>query len=1462
MHPPSPAQVVHAPLVLRLMQRLLGACLLALAGITLIDFPVARELLAAGFSLYLLLLWRFPWLWLIVLPALLPVLDLTPDSGRIFFSEFDLLVLVTVAAGLMRSEAWVTPLRMDAKRWLLILLLVAWQVYSSLNGLLPLPAIDANSFTSYYSHFNGLRLAKGFFWALILLPLLGQAIGRGEQVARLFVLGVIAGLAADLLAILWERALFVEIFNFSKPYRVTGLFSGMTTGGAPLDAHLVFSLPFVGALLLCLRQRLFHLFAVLLLLFALYGLAVTFSRADYAAVVVALAAGIAAWILLNRAQELRHSGKGKYLLVLIILVLLISAPFVSGEFIKHRFSTVAADLDDRLVHWSGALDLMEQDLAGQLFGMGRGAFPRAYYWSHPADRMPPTLLHMSEQGNGFLRMGRSGDKGDLFLTQRFEVNEPGPYRLSLSLRPGSEKPARLLVEICERLIYQAYRTCRWMGIDTGSNSGTWINYNKPFSVKGLGARHWYGSRPVQISILNRGLAEGLDIDDVQIITPGGERLLSNSGFEQGLDHWFLYSGDHLAWHIKNIWVDTLFEGGWVGLLIFTLFILASLVVSIKRLRQGDSFPLFYLPALAGLLVIGLFDSVLDEPRLALLLFLSNWLLLARGSAPLPLAAASSTPGPLSRAYRLLRQLRPAYQATVVLVVTAAILLVGVIGATRVTDMGVRQLGLRVLDKLGQQDGLLVRLIMPDGYHNDHQLVGRLKGQHPRILLPELSQWEGRGTPPAVLERTARYSSAEKKHYRPCSSNSLTGLTACWLSDGKTETAERIVQHLKTGYLQVARRNESYGNLWQYAFAYDFIRRYPGLTPADREQIEGRIRGALRHALVLLEGDEMSLWHGRSTLASIAWLAAVSLDPADTRELALVTRAQAHFLETLRALATTEAWPEGYNYWINNRAFLITLASAAYLNGLEGAENSNQVRELLRRIGYWHIYNTRPNNRAQGLGDEGPRVDLKDETRRVIDLIVQLTGDRVLAGYSRYLEQLHGTESYYRGYRWGYQLFNDPNVEPAPASKKKSLDFARTLPTAELFGRDAMNLAYLRSDWSPQATWISFRAGDSFTHHGHYDAGHFTLFKGTPLVTDSGTNGAFFGEHRLNYSIRTVSKNSLLILKPDETVEPNRHFNESISDGGQRLTLPTGSAITSVDQWRDNLGQGLHLEGGKLMAFDRSRPEYSYLAADLTRAYNNNRHDEMGEDGKVSEVVRQLLYLRDSDQLVVYDKVRTSDPTYTPKWLLHTINKPQLDATRVLVGAPDNGILESREKQLLVANGIGRLRVDTLYPENSLIRLVGGPDYQFYVEQDGDDSTLDGRNMVQGVDRRPWFDESRWRVEIQPGTKSRENHFLIVMTPSLEQFRASAAEVLQTSGTACHGSRIGTNLVLFPEAPESGSLSLNRVASDHVLYLAGIAPRARIRLGSGVGEQVYEASPAGIVRIPLRELPAGDLTLQW
>ncbi len=796
------------------------------------------------------------------------------------------------------------------------------------------------------------------------------------------------------------------------------------------------------------------------------------------------------------------------------------------------------------------------------------------------------------------------------------------------------------------------------------------------------------------------------------------------------------------------------------------------------------------------------------------------------------------------------------------VFSSVAVLVGGMYALHHFDLTPRQFVVAVVEKSGIGSSWIHELATPAAAFSRHRFDGYLREDHPRILFPELA---GKSTAERLAVMQKRRQAYLEKKLVPVDgcSGGVMGLAACWFSKGGQSMGQAAVDAMAAFKLNKPNASGEYGNGWKLAFAYDLMHGYSGFGDDAKALVREKIQQALRDTLVLLNGDSASLWHGRTTLAAHAWLCAVVLDP-DTHELqGLINQAQAHFLSTMRALELTEAWPEGYSYWINNRAFPLVLAGAAYLNGLQEAKRAEGIRAAFRRTGLWHLYATRPDNRVEGLGDEGPRVDLKDETRRVIDLLVSITRDPALVRYSRFLGELHGDESYFQGYRWGFYLFNDPSVPDLGHINGAQLSpLDEYLPRAELFGRRALNLAYIRSGWSQDDTFISFRAGDNFTHHGHYDAGHFTLFKGAPLAITSGTYAPFRSEHRKNYAIRTVAKNSLLILRPGEKVHPNNLFEPNVSDGGQRITMPTGSAITSPGHWAENRGAGKHLEGGKLLSFHNEKGQYAYVAADLTRAYNTPQFDSGGSGGKVQKVVRELLYLYPEDRLFIHDYVVSTQADYQKKWLLHTVSRPQVEGLQLLKGAVNNGILESKAVVARVENGRGRLRLDRIYPEDAVIRLVGGKDYRFYVEADGDDSELDGKNMEAGANLKPWFDTGAWRIEVQPKEGRLEDHFLHILSPGLDEYRQDSVQPLTLGDTASRGVMTSDSLVIFPNRQMQGQINLDYSGKRKQLYVAGLPSMAALKIRGASNTTSVIVNDAGVAQIDLSQFQPGVLELAW
>ncbi|MGQ9750835.1 hypothetical protein, partial [Desulfosoma sp.] len=313
----------------------------------------------------------------------------------------------------------------------------------------------------------------------------------------------------------------------------------------------------------------------------------------------------------------------------------------------------------------------------------------------------------------------------------------------------------------------------------------------------------------------------------------------------------------------------------------------------------------------------------------------------------------------------------------------------------------------------------------------------------------------------------------------------------------------------------------------------------------------------------------------------------------------------------------------------------------------------------------------------------------------------------------------------------------------------------------------------------------------------------------------------------------------LVLRPGEKVQPNRFFKQNIADGGQRLTMPTGSAVLSVQDWNNNLHKGHHYEGGRILAFHHDEAgRWTYVSADLTDAYNNTRYDENSAGGKVRWVRRTLVYLGDMDVLITYDDVHSTRPEYTKKWLLHAWNKPKTAHEKVLKGQPDNGILESRDTSAVIEHDGAFLNIHVLWPERPILRKVGGPDYRYYVEVDGDDRSLDGVNMVEGADEKPWYDAGLWRLEVQPHVPRLHDRFLVVLKPSLQRGGPMDDLTLRLlPAQEATAVQVGRTCVLFAEDPAgTRRFSYQAPRTEHTLrhIWTHLPFQSRIRLrGNGL-----------------------------
>lgn len=274
---PNAANFIYLPLIL--------ACLIGIIY-GLINYPLNAPMLGLMLLGYMALLWRYPYAWLFCLPAILPLANLSPWSGWLYFEELDLFVLATVAIGYWKLMPLRPTHQLSPAATILLFLLSLSYGISTYIGLAPFQSPDLNSFNNYLSSFNSLRVLKPVIWSLLLLPLLRRSIST-EHIQRLFIPGMLTGLAGVTLVSIWERIAFPGLLNFASDYRITASFPEMHTGGAALDAYLSLTLPFALAWLLQQRKRQ-SIIAGFLLAGGTYTALVTFSRGLYLGYAIAI----------------------------------------------------------------------------------------------------------------------------------------------------------------------------------------------------------------------------------------------------------------------------------------------------------------------------------------------------------------------------------------------------------------------------------------------------------------------------------------------------------------------------------------------------------------------------------------------------------------------------------------------------------------------------------------------------------------------------------------------------------------------------------------------------------------------------------------------------------------------------------------------------------------------------------------------------------------------------------------------------------------------------------------------------------------------------------------------------------------------------------------------------------------------------------------------------------------------
>ncbi|HEX2973372.1 MAG TPA: hypothetical protein VHP11_13640 [Tepidisphaeraceae bacterium] len=259
--------------------------------------------------------------------------------------------------------------------------------------------------------------------------------------------------------------------------------------------------------------------------------------------------------------------------------------------------------------------------------------------------------------------------------------------------------------------------------------------------------------------------------------------------------------------------------------------------------------------------------------------------------------------------------------------------------------------------------------------------------------------------------------------------------------------------------------------------------------------------------------------------------------------------------------------------------------------------------------------------------------------------------------------------------------------------------------------------YARSDWSDNATWFRFECGDYWNAHQHYEVGNFEIYRYAPLATESGEYTDYVSNHSVNWLIRTIAHNSILVYQPAEqwTRQRDGGRNPYANDGGQ--TKKWEWPVDSLAIWKQRRDQ---FERGRIIAYENC-PEFLYVAGDCTKAYSPT---------KLSLWIRQIVFLRPG-AFVIFDRVVSTRPDYEKTWLLHCRSEPSIQGNTTTI-----------------TQGKGVLTVRTLLPEQAAIHAREGYTYR-------GQTFNEAKSALTAV-------ANRWRIEVSPASPATEDLFLHVL----------------------------------------------------------------------------------------------------
>jgi len=723
---------------------------------------------------------------------------------------------------------------------------------------------------------------------------------------------------------------------------------------------------------------------------------------------------------------------------------------------------------------------------------------------------------------------------------------------------------------------------------------------------------------------------------------------------------------------------------------------------------------------------------------------------------------------------------------------------------------------------------------------------------------------------------------------------MDGWALSYLITGDEAFAKRAVQKMRETHTPEQVGSRTYPEYVKWSLAFDWLYNYPGF---DRES-KDRAAGELLHAAEKMLQDQslkevqLAMYHNYTvrylTLALFALTAIEGHPSVEPAAAPLRKHARAvldHILDLTNFITPDGGYHESMDY---QRITFAPLAMMAEL--LRTTANSDPALRytLFQHYTDTYLYKVLPDGTtARDDDNEFPYLQWED------NICFGYAINRFKDPYAAWLLRKSGWPAQPK---WRVPitqfLWDDPNVTPRNPADSTNAEIPRAY-----FFRGIGNLV-MRDGFGPDSTWIQFNSGPYLSKHQHLDQNHFVIYHKGYLATESGADYTDTeSPHYLNYYRRTIAHNSMLVYQTGEKFFWAENLWPAANDGGQRMD---SSRYWNTVRSREDFERTRDLWAtGQMEVADIDDGSYVYARGNATNAY---------QPSKMERFTRELAYTPANNVLVVFDRVRTADPSFKKVWLLHGVGKPVVGATERGKDVGHGGTGYANASTFTYEDGGGRLRVHSLLPREREVVTRGGPGWEFWTPGDefggawgsGKNWPLDppagGPLPTDPYLRKMWktfwgddFEKllpsntravvpAAWRVEVSPAKPAREDFFLHVLEIG-DKGDARAPRVELVDGSGLVGALIeGGTVTLFATGEgvvTDGEATIPDVETANLL-ISGLKPHEKYELqmtggranwrgglfnGVPAGTFIATANESGVLYVPFKGQKDGRLRLR-